>query len=43
MAARGRLSEFDPQKEDWILYSEWLQDYSAANEMTMEIKEGNSP
>lgn len=33
MAAHGKLSEFDPQKEDWISYSERLQAYFAANEI----------
>ena len=33
MAAHGTLSEFDPQKEDWISYSEWLQAYFAANKI----------
>ena len=33
MAAHGRLSKFDPQKEDWTLYSERLQAYFAANKI----------
>ena len=33
MAAHGRLSEFDLQKKDWILYSERLQAYFAANKI----------
>ena len=33
MAVHGKLSEFDPQKEDWISYSERLQAYFAANKI----------
>ena len=33
MAAHGRLSEFDPQKVDWILYSEQLLAYFATNKI----------
>ena len=32
MAAHGKISEFDPQREDWIAYSERLQAYFVANE-----------
>ena len=35
--------EFDPQKEDWISYSEQLQVYFAANKIENGDKEGNSP
>ena len=30
MAAHGRLSEFDPQREDWISYSERTNDIESA-------------
>ena len=33
MAAHGKLSEFDPQREDWISYSERLQAYFEANDI----------
>ena len=33
MAAHGRLSKFDLQKEYWILYSEQLQAYFTANKI----------
>ena len=33
MAAHGRLSEFDPQREDWIPYSEQLQAYFDGNDI----------
>ena len=33
MATHGRIGEFNSQQEDWISYSERLQEYYTANEI----------
>ena len=38
MANHGNVGEYDPQKEDWMSYSERLQEYFTANDMNAAAK-----
>ena len=38
MTTHGRIGEFNQQREDWISYSERLQEYFAANEIEAAAK-----
>ena len=39
MATHGSLNEFDSSKEDWVSYTEWLQQYFIANSIPEDAGE----
>ena len=39
MSTHGTVGPFVPGRDDWILYTEWLQQYFAANNVGSTVKQ----
>ena len=39
MATHGSIEEFNSSKEGWVSYTEWLEQYFAANEVVSADKQ----